>query len=187
MTTIVGISGSLRRGSFNTALLRAGAALMPAGSTLAVETLHGVPLYDGDTEEETGIPARVAELKSAVAGAAGLLLVTPEYNNSFPGVLKNAIDWMTRPPADIKKVFGGKPVALIGATPGGFGTTLAQTAWLQVLRTLGTAPWFGAKLLVSRAPTLFDAKGDLTDEATRESLRRFLAGFTAFAAAPRAT
>ena len=107
MTTIVGISGSLRRGSFNTALLRAGAALMPAGSTLAVETLHGVPLYDGDTEEETGIPARVAELKSAVAGAAGLLLVTPEYNNSFPGVLKNAIDWMTRPPADIKKVFGG--------------------------------------------------------------------------------
>ena len=120
MTRLIGISGSLRRGSFNTALLRAGAELMPEGTELTVETIRGIPLYDGDQEAAEGIPEPVVvALKDAIAAADGLLLVTPEYNNSIPGVLKNAIDWLSRPPADIGRVFGGKPVALMGASPGG--------------------------------------------------------------------
>lgn len=99
MTRLIGISGSLRRGSFNTALLRAGAELMPEGTELTVETIRGIPLYDGDQETAEGIPEQVATLKDAIAAADGLLLVTPEYNNSIPGVLKNAIDWLSRPPA----------------------------------------------------------------------------------------
>jgi NAD(P)H-dependent FMN reductase len=184
MTKLVGISGSLRKGSFNTALLRAAASLLPAGATLAVETVHGVPLYDADVETAEGIPARVVALKAAVADSDGLLLATPEYNGSIPGVLKNAIDWMSRPPADIKRVFGGKAVALLGATPGGMGTVSAQTAWLGVLRALGTRPWFGGRLLVSRAQGLFDPAGTLTDEATRDQLKQFLAGFAVFAGSP---
>ncbi|MGH8630439.1 MAG: NADPH-dependent FMN reductase, partial [Burkholderiales bacterium] len=109
-----------------------------------------------------------------------LLLVTPEYNNSIPGVFKNAIDWLSRPPADIAKVFGGRPVGVIGATPGGFGTILAQNGWLPVLRTLGTRPWFGGRLQVSRAGNVFSEAGELTDEAIREQLRKYLAGFVGF-------
>src|SRR5690349_1227572 len=153
MTTIVGIAGSLRKGSFNAALLRAAARSMPAGSTLEQATIAGIPLYDADVEAQ-GIPPLVAALKDRVAAADGLLLVTPEYNNSIPGVLKNAIDWLSRPDADIPRVFGGKRVALIGASPGGFGTILSQNAWLPVLKTLGTDLWAGKKLLVSRARTV---------------------------------
>ena len=182
MTRIVGISGSLRQGSFNTALLRAAVALMPEGSTLIAETIHGIPLYDGDVEAGQGIPARVADLKKMVAAADGLILSTPEYNNSMPGVFKNAIDWLTRPPADIKTVFGGKPVALLGASPGGFGTILSQNAWLSVLRTLGTKPWFGGRLMVSRAQSVFDAGGNLVDESIKTQLQQFLRGFAAFVA-----
>ena len=179
MTRIVGLSGSLRQGSYNSALLRAAAELMPEGAELAVRSIRGIPLYDGDVEATEGIPATVAALKDEVAAADGLLLVTPEYNNSIPGVFKNAIDWMTRPPADIPRVFGGKPVALMGASPGGFGTILGQNAWLPVLRTLGVVLWTGGRLLVSRAQPLFDAEGRLTDDGTRDRLREFMAGFVA--------
>jgi NAD(P)H-dependent FMN reductase len=109
-------------------------------------------------------------------------MVTPEYNNSIPGVFKNAIDWLSRPPADAARIFAGRKVALIGASPGGFGTILAQDAWLPVLRTLGTRPWFGGRMLVSRAQSVFDADGELTDEVTRQRLAEFVAGFAAFAA-----
>ena len=180
MTKIVGISGSLRQGSFNTALLRAAKELIPAGAELTIETIHGIPLYNADDETATGVPRRVAEWKDQIAAANGLLLVTPEYNNSIPGVFKNAIDWMTRPPADIKKVFGGRPVAVIGASQGGFGTILSQNAWLPVLRTLGTKPWFGGRLLVSRAQSVFDANGRLTDETVKTQLQSFLTGFVEF-------
>lgn len=181
MTRLIGISGSLRSASYNTALLRAAATMMPAGSELVPGTIKGIPLYDADVEATQGIPAAAAELKDAIAAADGLLIATPEYNNSIPGVLKNAIDWLSRPPADIRRVFGGKPVALIGASPGGFGTILSQNAWLPVLRTLGTEPWFQGRLLVSRAATVFDDKGELRDQGVREQLAKFIEGFTAFA------
>src|SRR5207253_5645725 len=105
---------------------------------------------------------------------------TPENNNSIPGVFKNAIDWLSRPPSDIKAVFGGKPVAVAGASPGGFGTVLSQSAWLPVLRTLGTKPWFGGRLMVSRAQTVFDEHGNLTDEGVKKQLQQFVQGFVEF-------
>ncbi|ESR24181.1 NADPH-dependent FMN reductase [Lutibaculum baratangense] len=182
MTTILGISGSLRKGSLNTALLRAAEQLMPEGSTLDAAGVEGVPLYNADDEAADGVPPAVEELKRRLRAADGLILVTPEYNNSIPGVFKNAIDWMSRPSSEIAQHFGGKPVALIGASPGGFGTILSQEAWLPVLRTLRTRPWFGGRLLVSRANTLTE-DGEITDEATRQKLAEFLAGFVAFAKA----
>lgn len=182
MTTIIGIAGSLRTGSINAALLRAASQLMPAGSTLEIASIKDIPLYDGDLEAREGIPQPVTDLKERIAGADGLLLASPEYNNSIPGVLKNAIDWLSRPPADIPRVFGNRPTAIIGASPGGFGTLLAQTAWLPVLKTLGTQPWFGSNLLVSRAGTVFNEAGELTDEKTRAHLQQFMEGFVGFAA-----
>src|SRR5216110_2607606 len=163
MTTIVGLSGSLRSGSFNTALLRAATESMPAGARLELGSIKGIPLYDADVEAASGVPDVVAALKERIVAADGLLLVTPEYNNSIPGVFKNAIDWLSRPPADIQRIFGGKPVALIGASPGGFGTILSQNAWLPVLRTLGAELWSEGRLLVSRAQGVFDESGTLTD------------------------
>jgi chromate reductase, NAD(P)H dehydrogenase (quinone) len=183
MTVIVGLSGSLRRGSLNTALLAAATRLMPAGAVLDVATIHGIPLYDGDLEAEQGIPAAVTALKDRIAAAQGLLLVTPEYNNAMPGVFKNAIDWLSRPASDIARVFGGKPVGLIGASPGGFGTILAQDAWLPVLRTLGAQLYTGGRLMVSRAHTLLGPDGALADEGAQQQLRGYLAGFSAFVAA----
>ena len=180
MSTILGISGSLRSGSFNSALLRAAAAETPAGATLEIGTIKGIPLYDGDVEAASGVPAAVAKLKEQVVAADGLLLVTPEYNNSIPGVFKNAIDWLSRPSADIPRVFGGRKVAVIGASPGGFGTLLSQTAWLPVLKTLGTDAWFGGRLQVARAGDVFDKDGKLVDERVRDQLRKFLAGFAEF-------
>ena len=180
MTTILGISGSLRKGSFNTALLRACVGLMPDGATLDANGIEGVPLYDGDVEASQGVPPAAAELKRKLLAADGLLLVTPEYNNSIPGAFKNAIDWMTRPADEVRRHFGGKPVAVIGATPGGFGTALAQAAWLPVLRNLGARPWFERKLMVARAGGLVE-DGELADPETRRKVADFLAGFVEFA------
>ena len=177
---ILGISGSLRKGSYNTALLKAAVGLMPDGVQLEAGSIHGIPLYDGDLEAAQGSPPAVQALKDRILQAQGLLLVTPEYNNSLPGAFKNAIDWLSRPSADIPKVFGERPVGVIGASPGGFGTILAQNAWLPVLRTLGTRPWFGGRMQVSRAGNVFDAAGELTDEAIRAQLRKYLAGFVDF-------
>jgi chromate reductase, NAD(P)H dehydrogenase (quinone) len=179
MTKVLGISGSLRRGSYNSALLRAAQRLMPEDATLEIATIRGIPLYDADVEAQ-GIPAAVSQLKEAIVAADGVLLATPEYNNSLPGVLKNAIDWLSRPSSDIKRVFGGKPFAMIGASAGGFGTILSQTAWLPVLRTLGTQVWFGARLMVSRSAGVFDESGALKDATVEEQLRKFVAGYVAF-------
>src|SRR3954453_2152099 len=113
MPTIVAISGSLRKGSFNTMLLNAVVEVAPLGTTIEVASIHEIPLYDGDVEA-AGIPHAVRTLKERVGASAGLLLVTPEYNNSVPGVLKNTIDWLSRPAADIQRVFGGRPVGFMG-------------------------------------------------------------------------
>ena len=180
MTKIIGIAGSLRKASFNAALLRAAADLVPAGTELEIASIAGIPLYDGDVETEQGIPAAVATLKDRVAAADGLLLVTPEYNNSIPGVFKNAVDWLSRPTQDIPRVFGDKPVATIGATPGMAGTRLSQAAWLPVLRLLGTRPWFGKQLYVAGAGKVFDSHGKLTDETVKKLLGEFMAGFARF-------
>jgi NAD(P)H-dependent FMN reductase len=182
MTRIIGIAGSLRQGSYNAALLRNAVEMAPAGCSVEIATIKDVPLYDGDLETQHGIPAAVAALKDRIAAADGLLLVTPEYNNSIPGVFKNAIDWLSRPAADIARVFGDRPVGLIGATPGGMGTTFSQTAWLPVLRTLGMRPWFSGRLMVSRAGSVFDAEGHLADDKVGEQLRTFVRGFGEFVA-----
>jgi chromate reductase len=166
-------------------LLRAAAALAPVGTTIEIASIAGIPLYDGDVEAEQGVPPAAQDLKNRIADAAGLLIVTPEYNNSIPGVMKNAIDWLTRPPADIPRVFRGRAVAIIGATPGPGGTNLAQAAWLPVLRTLGTMPWFGGRLMVSNAAKVFDDQGRLVDEAIKGRLQTFVNGFAAFAAGTR--
>ncbi len=176
---IIALSGALRRGSYNTALLHAAATLAPAGVQLDVRTLHGIPLYDGDVEAE-GIPAAVTELREAIRAADALLIGTPEYNHGIPGVLKNGLDWLSRPTGEGARLFGGRPTALMGATPGGFGTVQAQDALLTVLHAFGSDFWMAGRLLVSRAGTVFDADGRLVDDKLREQLQQFLAGFAAF-------
>jgi chromate reductase, NAD(P)H dehydrogenase (quinone) len=176
MAKILGIAGSLRRASFNAALLRAAVELAPAGTSIEIASIRGIPLYDGDVEAQ-GIPAAVVELKERVVAADALLLVTPEYNNSIPGVFKNVIDWLSRPPADAPRVFANRPVTLIGASPGKFGTVQAQRSWLPVLRTLRMRPWFGAPLYVSAAASVFDAQGRLIDADVRTNLEHLLRDF----------
>ena len=178
MTKIVAISGSLRAASFNSALVDAAVELFP--QNIQKGSIEGIPLYNEDDEKADGIPTAVTKLKNQIAEASGLLIFTPEYNNSFPGVLKNAMDWLSRPPADIPKVFHGKPVALAGATPGGWGTVLAQDAWLGVFRTLKTQPWNEGRLAISRAHTLLGENGKLTDEDFKSRFTAYLEGFLGF-------
>lgn len=185
MTKILGISGSLRAGSFNTALLRAAEKSAGDGIDFETATLHGIPLYDGDVEAANGVPEAVSALKERIAGSDGVLLVTPEYNNGIPGVFKNAIDWLSRPAGDIPRVFGGRPFALVGASPGGFGTILSQNHWLPVLKTLGVDLWAGSRLYVSRAGQVFDANGELVDDKVRAQLADFMRGFAGFAEGKR--
>ena len=177
MPQIIGLSGSLRKGSFNAGLLRAARDLAPEGTEIQIGSILDVPLYNADEEAAHGLPASVQRLQAQLQAADGLLLVTPEYNNGIPGVFKNAIDWMSRGPG--LAYFVGKPVALLGASPGGFGTVLAQNDWLPVLRTLKAELWAEGRMLVSRASGLFDENGALTDDRTRAALRDFIAGYSA--------
>jgi NAD(P)H-dependent FMN reductase len=186
MATIVGLCGSMRRASFNLMLLRAAAELTPDGSAIEIASIRDIPLYDGDLEAEQGVPAPVQQLKDRIAASDALLLVTPEYNNSIPGVLKNTIDWLSRPPADIPRVFRGRPVGVMGATPGIGGTALAQAAWLPVIRTLGMLPWFEARVLIAGAGKVFDSEGRVVDGTARDRIRTFIEGFSAFADRARA-
>lgn len=177
---LIGISGSLRKASFNTALLNAAVELAPDDMNIQAETLHGIPLYNGDEEDANGIPPRVAELKDAIAASDGVIFATPEYNASIPGVFKNASDWLSRPYDDIARVWGGRKVAIMGATFSGFATISSQNAWLPVLRNIGAQVWTGGGMHVSAAHTVFDENGKLTDEGTRERLVAFLRGFADF-------
>jgi NAD(P)H-dependent FMN reductase len=180
MIKIVGISGSLREKSYNAGLLRAAAQSAPENCAVQVESIRGIPLYDADVEQSEGIPGTVAALKDRIAAADGLLIVTPEYNNSLPGVFKNAVDWLTRPPEDRFRVFQNRPVGIMGTTPGRFGTAFSQYAWLPTFRVLGAEVWAGRMLRISRAEDKFDADGNLVDQKTRASVTRFMAGFADF-------
>lgn len=182
MARIIGIAGSLRKGSYNAALLRAAAAAAPAGLEVELASIAGIPLYDGDLEAEHGAPEPVVALQEKIAASDGLLLVTPEYNASMPGVLKNAIDWLSRPPIGAARVFGNRPVAIMGATTGAWGTRLSQAAWLPVLRNVGARVYFGKQLHVATAAKVFDAEGALIDDKVRAMLSDFMAGFAQFVA-----
>lgn len=182
MTTVLAIAGSVRAKSYNAMLLRAAVEAAPAGVTVETASIRDIPLYDGDAEAASGIPPAAQALKDRIAAAPGVLLVTPEYNNSLPGTFKNAIDWTSRPPGDVARIYAGKPIGVIGATPGRGGTAMAQAAWLPVLRTLGTLPYFGARLQVAEAGKVFDDAGRLVDAGVRAQLEKYMAGFAEFVA-----
>jgi len=179
---VIAFSGSLRRGSYNTQLLRAAETMFPPPVSVEIVSIREIPLLDDDVLTEHGVPDVVRQLKEKIAVADGLLLATPEYNNSLPGVAKNAIDWLSRPFADIPRVFGGLPVATIGVTPGRGGTILSQAAWLPVWWALGAQPWLGGRVQLSNAAQLFDENG-LHDGAARTRLERFVQGFAEFVVA----
>ena len=174
---ILAFAGSLRKASYNRGLVRAAVELAPEGVTVEAGTIDGIPLYDADVEKADGIPEPVQALKKKLKAADGLLIATPEYNHGMPGVAKNAIDWLSRPPADIGEHFGGKPVGLIGATPGRGGTISSQNTWLPVLRALGTRYFSAKTLFVAGAGKLFDDQGDLTDDTIRKLLGEYLEAF----------
>ena len=182
MSTLLVIPGSWRKGSYNVALARAAVDCAPPGCEARLGSIRELPLYDGDVEA-AGVPAAVQALKEAVVAADGVLLVTPEYNNSIPGTFKNAIDWLSRPPKDASRIFRDRPFGLIGATPGMGGTRLSQAAWLPVLRTLGTRLWTGTPLYVAGAAKVFDADGQLIDTKVRELLTAYMQGLAAFVVA----
>jgi chromate reductase len=169
--TVLGIAGSLRARSYNCGLLRAAQELAPRGMEIRSFDLAPIPLYNADVEA-AGDPSPVAAFKAAIAAADALLIATPEYNYGVSGVLKNAIDWASRPPGD--SVLNGKPVALMGASPGMTGTARAQLQLRQAFVFTRTPALLHPELLVARAAEKFDDQGHLTDEATRERLRELL-------------
>ena len=174
---VVGFAGSLRRGSYNRALLRAAQELAPPGMIVDIFDLAPIPLYNGDVEAK-GDPAPVAAFKQAINQADAVLMVTPEYNHGVPGVMKNAIDWASRPPTGA--VLGGKPVAIMGASPGITGTARGQSQLRQAFEFTNSIAMPQPELLVFRAHEKFDGDGRLTDDATRQFLQKFLAAFAAW-------
>jgi chromate reductase, NAD(P)H dehydrogenase (quinone) len=173
---VLAVAGSLRRDSINLALLEAAAQLAPASLAVTVfDGLAAVPLFNEDVEA-AGLPPGVQRFRDEVAAADGLLISTPEYNHSMPGVLKNAVDWLSRPAPDT--VLVGKPVAVVGATTGSWGTRLAQAALRQVLFSTQSLVMQRPGLFVRSARDLFDADGQLTDPATIEALRAVMQDFS---------
>lgn len=163
---VLGISGSLRNGSFNTALLRAAVELAPAGMTIELASLRDIPLYDEDLRSE-GVPPSVQLLRDQVAAADAIVIASPEYNYSVPGVLKNAIDWVSRPPA---QPLADKPLAIMGASSGSSGTMRAQYHLRQIAVFLDMHLLNKPEVFVRSAAERFDADGHLTDEATRRAV-----------------
>jgi len=174
--TVLGIAGSLRMSSLNRAVLRAAQALAPEGVRVEIFDLEGIPVYNQD--HEMSPPARVTELKARVRAADAILFVTPEFNYSIPGVLKNAIDWGSRPYGD--SCWQGKPVAVMGASPSPFGTARAQYHLRQCFVFLDMLPLNKPEVMISGAPQKFDAAGNLTDEQTKKLIQDQLAALAAW-------
>jgi chromate reductase len=171
---VLGFAGSLRKGSYNRALLRAAVELAPPDMEIVSFDLAPIPLYDGDVEAQ-GDPAPVTAFKDAIRKADALLIATPEYNYSVPGVLKNAIDWASRPTGPSgERVLSGKPAAIMGASPGMGGTMRAQYHLRQSFVFTQVHALLSPEIFVARAAERFDAEGRLTDEKTRELLKKFL-------------
>jgi len=172
--SVVGLAGSLRRGSYNRALLRAATELAPPALHIAIHELDGIPLYNGDIEA-TGTPPGVVQLRDAIRRADGLLIATPEYNHGVPGVLKNAIDWLSRPPRT--SALDRKVAAIMGASPGVIGTARSQSQLRQAFVFTNTYALLQPEVLVGRAHEKFDADGHLVHQATRDFLATFLQSF----------
>ena len=175
--TILGIAGSLRRASYNRGLVRAAVELAPAGMTVVPYDLAEIPLFNADVEAE-GDPAAVADFKRAIAGADALLIATPEYNHCVPGVLKNAIDWASRPAR--RSVLSEKPVAILGASTGRGATARAQAHLRDGLAFTNGLVLPLPEVLVGLAGERFDDAGDLTDEETRAEVRDLLVALGAW-------
>ena len=172
---ILGISGSLRKGSHNTALLRVAMELMPPEMKLEVFDLAPLPMFNQDSEKP--FPEAVEALRTAIAHADALLIATPEYNSSVSGALKNALDWASRSP---KPPLNGKPVAIMGASTGNFGTVRSQLQLRQILTHLGALTLAKPEVLVARADLAFDAEGNLIDEKARGFLKDLLNALSAW-------
>jgi len=170
---VAGIAGSLRRGSFNRGLLRAAIESCPAGMTIEPLEIRDLPLYDADLDGDGG-PAVVQALKAAILASDGLFIATPEYNYSMPGVLKNALDWASRAP---ERALNDKPVAIVGATPGRWGTVRSQLALRQMLMFPSCRVMPAPMMTIAGAREHFDAEGNLTDDETRTQLVAVLAAF----------
>jgi len=172
---VVGFAGSLRRGSYNRALLRAATELAPSALHIVIHELDGIPLYNGDIEA-AGAPESVVQLRDVIRKADGLLIATPEYNYGVPGVLKNAIDWLSRPPRD--SALNGKVAAVMGASQGTTGTARGQLQLRQAFVFTNTFALLQPEVLVGLAHEKFGADGRLVHQATRDVLATFLQRFT---------
>jgi chromate reductase len=176
--SVLGICGSLRRSSYNAAALRAAEELAPDGLHIERASIAEIPLYNEDQRLAAGFPPPVEALRERIRAADAVLIVTPEYNYSVPGVLKNVIDWVSRPP---EQPFSGKPVALMGASPGRLGTARAQYHLRQMFVFLNAYVMNQPEIFIADAPARFDSEGKLTDESTRLLLKTFLVALRAWA------
>ena len=174
---ILGVPGSLRRTSFNRSLLRAAAGLLPEGASLEICDIDGIPGFSED--DEMSPPPKVFELKQRIRAADAILFATPEYNYSVPGVLKNAIDWASRPHGD--SAWLGKPAAIMGATVGTLGTARAQYHLRQILVFLDVHAVNKPEVMIGQAGDRFDAEGNLTDEVTKRHIRDLLSSLVDWA------
>ena len=173
---ILGIAGSLRKASYNRAALRAAQQLAPSDAQIEIFELDGIPPFNQD--EEAQPPAKVTELKARIRAADAILLVTPEYNYSIPGVLKNAIDWASRPYGD--SAWNAKPVAVMGASVGALGTARAQYHLRQCFVFLNMFPINGPEVMISNAAQRFDEHGNLTDQMSRQLIQQLLSTLVAW-------
>jgi chromate reductase len=177
LVRILGFAGSLRKDSYNKALLRAAGELMPRGVVFETFDLKGIPLYNQDSEAQP--PKRVREFKTRIKAADAILIATPEYNYSIPGVLKNVIDWASRPYDD--NVFDGKPVAIMGASTGMLGTARAQYHLRQCFVFLNVHTVNRPEVMVAHAPERFDANGELKDKKTKKVMAELIESLVSLA------